>query len=173
MIKRAVLLIGIMIILSVVSIGQDKKAEKQVAAKVKKEAEIAAKQAKFEKAVAAINAKDFVIFVDMLGTTYKINRDPANFLSYEKDFVFIQGVIATNQLTNKLKVSNYTQTTDKKGNINISMWVRGFYIDDKVEIFMRKGDNYAEVIMTMRFNRFSGELLPREESGYFKRPNEI
>jgi hypothetical protein len=171
--KRVFLLIVIMIVLSVVSVAQDKKAEKQAAAKAKKEAEIAAKQAKFEKAVAAIEAKDFVIFVDMLGTTQKINRDLTNFLSYEKDFVIIQGVIAPNQLTNKVKVTDYKQTTDKNGNINISMWVRGFYIEDKIEIFMKKGDNYAEVIMTMRHIRFSGELLPREESEYFKRPNEV
>ena len=173
MIKKIFLLIGITLILSVVSLAQGIKAEKRAAKRAKMEAEMAAKQAKFEKAVAAIEAKDFVLFVDLLGTTQKINRDLTNFLSYEKDFVFIQGIIAPNQLTNKLKVSDYQQTTDKNGNIYISMWLRGFYLDDKVEIFLRKGDNYAEVIMTMRHTRFSGELLPREESEYFKRPNEI
>jgi hypothetical protein len=176
MTKRLFMLIEISLILSVVSLGQDKKAEKQTASKAKKEAEIAAKQAKFEKAVAAINAKDFVIFVDMTGTTTKINRDPTNFLSYEKEFVFLQGIAAANSYTNKLKVTGYSQTTDKNGNINISMFVRGFYIDQKVEIFLKKGDDWAEVIMTPGndgYHRFSGELLPREQSGYFKRPNEV
>jgi hypothetical protein len=172
MIKRLFVLIGISLILAVVTLAQDKKAEKRADAKAKKEAEIAAKQAKFEKAVAAINAKDFVIFVDMIGTTQKINRDLTNFLSYETDFVFMQGNIVGNQATHKLKVSNFIQTTDKKGNINISMNVRGFYIDQKVEIFLKKGDNWAEVIIGS-FTRFAGELLPREESGYFKRPNEV
>ncbi len=176
MIKKILLPIGITVILSVVSLGQDKRVEKQAAAKAKMEAEIVAKQAKFEKALVAIEAKDFVIFVDMVGTTYKINRDLTNFLSCEKDFVFIQGIIASNQFTNKVKVSDYNKTIDKKGNIYISMQVRGFYMASKVEIFVRKGDNNAEVIMTpgqTGSTRFSGELLPREESGYFKRPNEV
>jgi hypothetical protein len=176
MIKRLFILTGISLILAVVTLAQDKKAEKQAAAKAKKEAEIAAKQAKFEKAVAAINAKDFVIFVDMIGTTQKIDRDLTSFFSYEKDFAYLQGIIVGNQATHKLKVSNFVQTTDKKGNINISMYVRGFYIDAKVEIFIRKGDNWADIIMTPGYHgfvRFSGELLPTEESGYFKRPNEV
>jgi hypothetical protein len=174
--KRILLLIGLLIFLSMVSLAQNKRAERKAASKAKKEAEIVAGEARFTKAVSAINAKDFVIFVDVLGHTQKINRDPTNFLSYETDFVFLQGYAAGNQYTNKLTVSKYSQTNDKDGNVTISMQVRGFYIDERIEISLKKGDNIDEVNI-IPGNRgcfyYSGELVTRSESDYFKRPNEI
>ena len=176
MYKRIFLLIGVVIFLSAVTLAQNTKAERKAAVKAKKEAEIVAGETRFNKAVSAIEAKDFVIFVDVLGHTQKINRDPTNFLSYETDFVFLQGYAAGNQYTNKLTVSKYSQTTDKYGNVTISMQVRGFYIDERIEISLKKGDNIAEVNV-IPSNRgcfyYSGELVPRSESDYFKRPNEI
>jgi hypothetical protein len=176
MTKRMFLLIGLVIFLSAVTLAQNSREERKAAAKAKKEAEIAAGEARFTKAVAAINAKDFVIYVDVLGHTQKIDRDPANFLSYETDFVFLQGYAAGNQYTNKMTVSNYNQTTDKVGNVIVSMQLKGFYINERIEILLRKGDNIAEVNVipgNRRYFYFSGELLPRSESDYFKRPNEI
>ena len=135
---------------------------------------------RFNKAVAAVEAKDFVIIVDTYVTgdgNYETNTDKANFLSYEKKFVFLQGqIIAGNSYTNKLTVSDYSQVTDKKGNISISMHVRGNFINGKVEISLRKGFNNADVIITPTqgsFRRFSGEVVPRAESKYFKRSGEI
>jgi hypothetical protein len=135
---------------------------------------------RFEKAVAAVEAKDFVIIVGSYETAngnFETNTDDANFLSYEKEFVFLQGqIVAGNSNTNKLTVSDYGQVADKKGNINIDMHVRGFFITAKVEIFLRKGGNYADVIITPTkgsVKRFSGEVVPRRESKYFKRTGEI
>jgi hypothetical protein len=175
--KRLLLLIGLLIFSSMVLLAQNKRAERKAASKAKKEAkkeaEIEAGEARFTKAVSAINAKDFVIFVDMLGHTQKINRDPASFLSYETDFVFVQGYAAHNLYASKLTVYNYSQTTDKDGNVTIAMRVRGFYIDERIEISLKKGDNNAEVNVIPgngRYFYYSGELMPRSESDYFKRP---
>lgn len=134
----------------------------------------------FKKAVTAIEAKDFVIIVDSYATgdgNFETNTDKANFLSYEKEFVYLQGqIIAGNSYTNKLTVSDYSQVADKKGNIKITMQVRGNFINGKVEISMKKGFANADVIITPTkgsFQRFSGEIIPRGESKYFKRAGEI
>jgi hypothetical protein len=135
----------------------------------------------FEKAIAAVEAKDFVIIVDSYETgngNFETNTDYANFLSYEKEFVFLQGqIISGNGFTNKLTISDFNQVTDKKGNIKINMQLRGFYIIAKVEISLKKtGGTYADVIITPtkgEIKRFSGDLLPRNESKYFKRSGEI
>ena len=161
--KRLIFLIALIGIFSTVSVAQNKKAEKEAAAK-----------AQFDKAVAAIEAKDFVIIVD----TYEpaqTNTDVTSFLSYEKDFVFLQGIPARNQYRNKLSVSDYNQETDKKGNVKIVMQVKGFYITAKIEIFLRRGGNYADVTISGKVGsiQFSGEIVPTAESKYFKRPNEV
>jgi hypothetical protein len=151
------------------SIAQNKKAEKDSIARVQ-----------YEKALAAIEAKEFVIIVetyeDSIGSI-ESSADEGVFLSLEKDFVILQGqIVAGNKYTNKLKISEYNQVTDKKGNVRIIMQVIGFYITAKIEISMKKGGNYADVIIiptkgTMK--RFTGEIIPTAESKYFKRTGEI
>lgn len=135
---------------------------------------------RFNKAVAAIEAKDFVIIVGSYktdGGVFETNLDNGNFLSYEKEFVFLQGlIVAGNSNVNKLTVSDYNQAADKKGNIRINMQVMGFFITAKVEIFLRKGGNNADVIITPSkgdIKQFSGEIVPRRESKYFKRSGDI
>jgi len=210
--KRTFLLMGCLAILSTVSNAQNIKADKEAVAK-----------AQFEKAVAAMNAKEFVIIVDSYeasnrtskanpdlsnfksyeakessdGTsktntdgsnsksedsnvpgdrTIKTNTDVANFLSFEKEFVILQGIPAGNQYTNKVNVSDFKQETDKKGNVRIKMQVKGFYITAKIEISLKKGGNYADVIVSPTkgdTKRFSGEIVPKSESKYFKRPGEV
>jgi hypothetical protein len=167
--KRSILVFCIINICLLSSFGQNKKAVRDSLARVK-----------FEKAVAAVEAKDFVIIVDTYdagGGTFETNTDKANFLSYEKEFVFLQGqIIAGNSHTNKLTVSEYSQVPDKKGNIKITMQVRGNFINAKIEISLKKGFDNADVIITPTkgdFKRFSGEVVPRRESKYFKRAGEI
>jgi hypothetical protein len=151
------------------SYGQNKKAEKDSTARVQ-----------FEKAVAALEANNFVIIVDSYETSggvFETNTDVANFLSYEKEFVFLQGQMITgNAHTNKLTVSEQNQTTDKKGNVKLTLQVRGSFIHAKIEISLKKGSNYGDVIITPTkgdIKRFSGEITPRSESGYFKRSGEV
>jgi hypothetical protein len=137
--------------------------------------------AKFERAIADIEAKDFVIIVDSYTKedgSYETNADNSQFISYEKEFMFLQGMIlAENAHNNKLTVSDYSQETDKKGNVRISMQVAGFYIRAKVEITLKKkAGNYADVIITPTKGtnkRFSGYVVPTAKSEYFKRSNVI
>lgn len=152
------------------AVSQDKKAEREAAA-----------LAAFEKALATIETKDFVIIVanyEAADGIFETNSDVANFLSYEKEFVFIQGaIIAGNNNTNKLTVSEYNQVTDKKGNVKISIQAKGFFINAKIEISLKKsGGSNADVIITPTkgdVKRFTGEIVPRAQSKYFKRPGEI
>lgn len=167
--KRLLLFIGLISITLTASIAQNKKADKEAAVKIQ-----------YEKAKAAIDLKDFVIIVDTYEAgsgTIETNTDVANFISYEKDFVILQGgMVAGNSYTNKLNVSDYKQIADKKENIRIEMQVKGSFISAKIEIFVKKGGNYADVIITPSkgdSKRFSGEIIPRGESKYFKRPGVV
>ena len=167
--KRIILSICIISAALLSTFAQNKKAERDSIALIR-----------FNKTVAAVEAKDFVIIVDTYvteGGTTETNTDRANFLSYEKEFVFLQGqIIAGNSYTNKLTVSDYSQVADKKGNIRINMQVRGNFITAKVEISLKKGFKNADVIITPTkgsYQRFSGEIVPRAQSRYFKRAGEI
>ncbi|MDP2336194.1 MAG: DUF4251 domain-containing protein [Bacteroidota bacterium] len=214
--KKIFLIVGLIGITLTVSFAQNKKADKEAAA-----------AAQFEKAVSAIEAKDFVIIVDAYESgsgTIETNSDDANFLSYEKEFVFMQGtIVAGNEYTNRVTVSDYKQTADKKGNIKIEMQCKGSFLTAKVEIRLKKGGNYADVIVTPTsrtisqkkgetgsqskaevltsrgsetalpsvgeafsssqkdasssksggVRQFSGEIVPRAESKYFKRPGVV
>lgn len=149
--------------------GQDKKAEREAAA-----------LAAFEKALVTIESKDFVIIVGTYQTEgiFSDNTDNANFLAFEKDHIIIQGaIIADNNNTNKLTVSDYNQTTDKKGNVRISCQAKGLLINARVEISLKKtAGNLADVIITPtkgEVKRFTGEIVPRAQSKYFRRPGEI
>ena len=165
-------------------------------------------QVKFQKEVAAVDAKDFVIIVDTYvkevgkgdsngdktivkeggveesssdkantkeGVIVESNTDKANFLSYEKDFVILQGIPAGNTYTNKLTVTEYNKVADKKGNIRITMMGRGNFIVSKIDISLKKGFPADVIITPTKGNniRFSGEVVPRSESKYFKRSGEI
>lgn len=167
--KRFILSALVLTLAVTVSYGQKTKAEKEALA-----------AALYEKAVAAITAKDFVIIPDQYqkadGTTENSNDDFA-FISYENGVVYLQGsIVAGNNYTNRTSVSDFKQETDKKGNTKVTMKVTGSAITAKVEISVKKGGNYADVIVTPTSGSqkvFSGELLPRGESKYRKRPNEV
>jgi hypothetical protein len=152
------------------AIGQDKKAEREAAA-----------LAAFEKALATVETKDYVIIVGTYqteGAVFADNTDNANFLAYEGDHIILQGtIIADNNNTNKLMVSDYNQATDKKGNVRISFQAKGLLINAKVEISLKKtAGNVADVIITPTrgtVKRFNGEIVPKAQSKYFRRPGEI
>jgi hypothetical protein len=152
------------------SVGQDKKAEREAAA-----------LAAFEKALATIETKDYVIIVGTYqteGAVFIDNTDNANFLAFENDHIILQGaIIADNSNTNKLVVSDYNQVTDKKGNVRISFQAKGNLITAKVEMSLKKSaGNVADVIITPTrgtVKRFNGEIVPKAQSKYFRRPGEI
>ena len=56
------------------------------------------------------------------------------------------------------------------------MQVKGAAITARVEIFVRKNGNYADVVVTPTqgtTRRFSGEITTRAESKYRKKPNVV
>ena len=61
-------------------------------------------------------------------------------------------------------ISRYKQTTDKKGNISVSMNVMGVGISAQVNIRLNKGSNNASVDISPNFNSnnfsLTGSLLP-------------
>jgi len=150
-------------------ISQNKKAEREAAA-----------QAMFEKAKAAINAKEFVIVPDSYEKSDgspETNTDDAIFISYETDFFYLQGeIVCGNKFTNRAEVTSYNVKEDKKGNLFVEMQVKGNQITARVEIQMRKGSNYADITVYPTkgdARKFSGEVVPRAEAKYFKRPNVV
>lgn len=152
------------------SMGQDKKAEREAAA-----------LAAFERALATIETKEYVIIVGSYqseGGVINDNTDNANFLAFENDHIILQGaIVAENSNTNRLAVSNYEQLTDKKGNIRISYQANGHLINAKVEMSLKKSaGNVADVIITPTrgtVKRFNGEIVPKAQSKYFRRVGEI
>jgi hypothetical protein len=56
------------------------------------------------------------------------------------------------------------------------MQVSGSAITARIEIQMRKGSNYADIIVTPTkgaARKFSGEIVPKSEAKYYKRPNVV
>ena len=165
--KKLLLILCIISVTLISTFAQSKKADKEAIALVQ-----------FEKALTAIESKDFVItpksWIGESEPTY-ITR----FLSYEKEYVTLQEIIPGERLANKLKVSEYNQTTDKKGNVKISMNVFGFYLNGKITISLKKANgNLAYVIISpypkkTQYYRIWGELLPRSESNYRRLPGEM
>lgn len=52
----------------------------------------------------------------------------------------------------------------------------GSFITAKIEILLKKGGNYADIIVTPSKGstiRFSREVIPRAEAKYFKRSNVV
>lgn len=106
------------------------------------------------------------------------NTDNANFLAFENENVILQGgIVAGNNHTNKLAVSNYDQITDKKGNVRITYQAMGRMINAKITMSIKKSSgDMAEVIITPTkgtVKRFTGRIVPTAESRHYRRPGEI
>ena len=69
-------------------------------------------------------------------------------------------------------ISGYKQTTDKKGNISVSMNVMGVGISAQGNIRLNKGSNNASVDISPNFNSnnfsLTGSLLPMAKANVFK-----
>ncbi len=139
----------------------------------------AAAQALYDSAKAALESKDFVIVPDSYEKsdgTIETNTDDSHFLAYEgAQSLFLQGsIVCNNAYTNKTTVNSFEQKVDKKGNITVIMQVSGSQINARIEISVRKGTNYAEVILTPSGKNpkiFSGEVVPRSKAKYYTKSN--
>jgi len=100
-----------------------------------------------------------------------------DFLSYKEDTLIVQGIIPGRDMQT-LKVSEYNQVTDKKGNVKITMHVFGFFISGKIDISLKKADGNVAYIIVTRYNkqgsrRFWGRVLPRSEASFYKLPGKF
>lgn len=149
--------------------------------KLSKEEKAAQGQERYDAAVAAINAKAWVL-VPSEYTTIEgeivSNDNNDYFLSYEGENAFAcAGFITGNGENNMGDVTKYEVNVDKKGNVRITMSVLGRRWKGTYKINMRKGDNAADVIFTPGGNnptrRFHGPIVPLAQASYNKRANPI
>lgn len=156
---------------------------KEITREQKKAEQEALDQMLFDEAKQAIDAKDFVLEADRVmfkyGTTAFISTN-TNFVAVHGDKAVVQvafnipvsGPNGLGGVTVDGNVSGYKQTTDKKGNIYVSMNVMGIGISAQVNIQLTKGSNNASVDINPNFNsnRFtlSGSLIPMFKANVFK-----
>ena len=149
--------------------------------KLSKEEKAAEAQARYESALAALNAKAWVLvpseYTNPDGEV-ESNDNNSFFLSYEGENVFGYGRFITDNGENNIgEATKYEVNVDKKGNVKVIMSVLGRRWKGTYKISMRKGDNVADVIFTPGGNgttrRFRGPIVPLAQASYNKRANPI
>ncbi len=149
--------------------------------KLSKEEKAAQGQERYDAAVAAINAKAWVLvpseYTNPDGEVVS-NDDNSFFLSFEGENVFACGRFITDNIENNIgDVTKYEVNVDKKGNVKVIMSVLGRRWKGTYKISMRKGDNEADVIFNPggsgTTRRFRGPIVPLAEANYNKRANPI
>ena len=137
----------------------------------------------FDEAKQAIEMKNFILEADHVMFKYGTTA----FVSHNTNFVAVKGNKAVVQvdfnipisgpnglggITVNGNISGYKQTTDKKGNISVSMNVMGVGISAQVNIRLNKGSNNASVDISPNFNSnnfsLTGSLLPMAKANVFK-----
>lgn len=149
--------------------------------KLSKEEKAAQAQARYESALAAINAKAWVLVPSEYTTAdgeTESNDNNNNFISSEGDKLFGCGRFITDNGENNVgEATKYEVTVDKKGNVKLTMIVSGRMWKGTYKISMRKGDNQADVIFNPggsgTTRRFVGPIVPLAEASYNKRANPI
>ena len=150
------------------------------AQKMSKEEKAAAAKASYEAALAAINAKAWVL----VPSSYQLedgsmdsNDNNDIFLSHEGESAFSQGsIVCGNSNTNIGEATSYEVTVDKKGNVKLLMVISGRMWRGTYKITMKNGSNVADVIFTQQSGptlKFQGPVVPLAEASYNKRSNPI
>ncbi|MCD7976007.1 MAG: DUF4251 domain-containing protein [Tannerellaceae bacterium] len=156
---------------------------KKMDKETKKAAQAAYDQALFNQAVAALEAREFVLEADRVD----FKRGRFAYVNLSTNFVSMHGNKATIQfafnspyagpngiggLTVDGTASNVKMNTDSKGNVTFSMMVQGVGVSANVTLRMIKDTNRCTAIVTPNFNSnrttFTGILYPESESNVFK-----
>lgn len=148
-----------------------------------KAAEQAANAISYEDAVAALQAKQFVMEADRVtfrnGQSAFVNSN-TNFVLVNQERGTVQVAFNTSYsgpngiggITVDGSVSDIKTTTDKKGNLNCSFNIQGIGISAQVFLTLIEGNDNATVTITPNFNsntmNLSGKLVPLEKSNIFK-----
>lgn len=148
-----------------------------------KEAQAAERQLKFEKAVQALNDREFVLEADRVtfrNGQYAYVSSSTNFVSMSGDRATIQlafnspysGYNGMGGITVDGTASNIKMNTDKKGNVNYSMNIFGTGVSAVVTFNMVAGTNQCTAVVTPNLSgrvvTFTGYLYPKSESSVFK-----
>ena len=137
----------------------------------------------YEKAVRAINDREFILEADKITFRYGrftyVNAN-TNFISLHGDKATIQmafnspyaGPNGIGGITVDGTASNMKVATDKKGTVTFSMSVQGIGVSADVSIQMYKDSNQCSAEINPNFNsnriNFSGNLYPEAESNVYK-----
>ena len=146
-------------------------------------AEKAGQKMWYEKAVQALNDREFVLEAERIDFKYGnfvyVNAN-TNFISMHGDKATIQmafnspyaGPNGIGGITVDGTVSNVKMETDKNGNVSFSMTVQGAAISASVTLQLTSGSNlcYATINPNFSSNRisFRGELYMESDSNVFK-----
>jgi len=136
--------------------------------------------AAYAAAEGAIEAKCFVIIPDSytaLSGGVENLSDPYQFLLCENNLVYLQGsVTGAGSFTHRTEISSYSVKTSKNS-VSVRMQVKGTAIVARIDISVRKGSNYADVIVTptkgAAARSFSGPLVLPSQGQYMKRAGEV
>ncbi|GAB6123915.1 DUF4251 domain-containing protein [Dysgonomonas termitidis] len=150
---------------------------------LKAAAEEAEQRMWFEKAVQALNDREFVLEADRIDFKYGrfvyVSAN-TNFISMHQDKATIQmafnspyaGPNGIGGITVDGKVSNVKMQSDKKGNITFSMTVQGTAVSANVTLRLTNGSNQCNATINPNFNsnriEFSGNLYQEADSNVYK-----
>lgn len=171
--------------------AQESRAEKRANRKAQKDAERARLKAaeqiantiSYDDAVAALQAKQFVMEADQVmfrnGQTAFVNSN-TNFVLVNQGHGTVQVAFNTaypgpngiGGITVDGTVSEIKTTSDKRGNLSCNFSIQGIGISAQIFLTLSKGSNKATVTISPNFNSnnmtLSGTLVPLEQSGIFK-----
>ncbi len=161
----------------------EKEEQKKADRTLKKAEELAAQQAAYQDAVAALKEHKFVLEADRVifrnGWIAYVNSS-TNFVLMNNDHTTVQVAFNTTYpgpngiggVTVDGSTSNVKMKTDKKGNISFTFNAQGVGISAQIFITLRTGSDNAEVTISPNFssNRmsFSGKVIPLDLSNIFK-----
>lgn len=164
--------------------GQNARQEdRKLTRQERKELQDSLDMAFFREAKQAIDNKDFVLEADKVIFKYgqmAYVTSNTNFVALKGDKAVVQvafnipvsGPNGLGGVTVQGTASDIKTTTDKKGNVSLSMNVMGVGISAQVNISMPYGTNEADVDILPNFNSnhltLTGRLLPMEKANVFQ-----
>lgn len=164
--------------------GQNSRSEdRKLARQERKELQDSLDMALFREAKQAIDNKRFVLEADKVIFKYgqmAYVTSNTNFVALKGDKAVVQvafnisvsGPNGLGGVTVQGTASNIKTSTDKKGNVSLSMNVMGIGISAQVNITMPYGTNAADVDILPNFNSnhltLNGRLIPMEKANVFQ-----
>lgn len=142
-----------------------------------------AQEEAYQKAIAALDKRDFVIEIDKLsfsGYPTIFCTEFTNFISFHDGESVVQITLDNHNprqngiggITLKGRPTELTDYTTKDETRIVSMQIQGIAISAKIDINMVKGDNYVTVKLSSTYagkvTTIYGKLVPWEESSVFQ-----